>query len=513
MNTASAVLVLWTKDSINSEFVYGEAMRGRARGALVAAAFDNLDLVDLPVPFGVVQTANLSDWIETGASSKHQEWQGVLEVLGRMLDRPALAEAAAIIEKCDEQDKRDFLRRYPTDLCSIEFAREIELKEREAFEQEMRSAEAWVKETEDTLKTARAEFESSLADLPRGQPYNRPKLASALQENPVYLLGQIENLKETVAREKQRASADAAILKQESDRSIDGYKSRLDSLEVDLQEKAAVIAATSNELEQLRAATQRADQDLLEKDQRIQDLKNQNNTIKPDSYLSKHSGFVALAASVVALLGGIGLGRVLIPESYSLPVPIQSGLDSRDEDALAEREATVTTRENAVAERETSVTAREIAVATRGSVLAAAGISPPLPVPKPAEILAPACGVTPSQSTPTDVPVGANKSIAIIPIMAGTNRLRTAAISPDGTKIAAAGEDRIIRVWDAYTLKPIGQPLAGHTGAVYSLDFWRDGSLLASASWDGTVRIWNSAEGSDQARRTISCRRHVHRAQ
>src|SRR5262249_28678354 len=37
--------------------------------------------------------------------------------------------------------------------------------------------------------------------------------------------------------------------------------------------------------------------------------------------------------------------------------------------------------------------------------------------------------------------------------------------------------------------------LRGHKGAVVSLDYARRGHLLASASWDGTVRLWHPESG------------------
>ena len=56
------------------------------------------------------------------------------------------------------------------------------------------------------------------------------------------------------------------------------------------------------------------------------------------------------------------------------------------------------------------------------------------------------------------------------------------AFSPDGHRIVSGSVDNTVRLWDADTGQPIGQPLTGHTDAVCSVAFSPDGQRIVSGS-------------------------------
>jgi WD40 repeat protein len=70
------------------------------------------------------------------------------------------------------------------------------------------------------------------------------------------------------------------------------------------------------------------------------------------------------------------------------------------------------------------------------------------------------------------------------------------ALSPDGTRVACGGDDRVVPIWDTQT----GEKLAecrGHTSKVLSITFREDGSRLLTTSHDGTARQWDTRTGRE----------------
>ncbi|KIJ04612.1 hypothetical protein PAXINDRAFT_94517, partial [Paxillus involutus ATCC 200175] len=67
--------------------------------------------------------------------------------------------------------------------------------------------------------------------------------------------------------------------------------------------------------------------------------------------------------------------------------------------------------------------------------------------------------------------------------------------SLDGSQLFSASWDYTIRCWNSDTGESIGEPWKGHTGWVYSLSLSPDGTKLASASSDKAVRFWDAQSG------------------
>ena len=85
----------------------------------------------------------------------------------------------------------------------------------------------------------------------------------------------------------------------------------------------------------------------------------------------------------------------------------------------------------------------------------------------------------------TGVPVGD-------PLEGHTDCVLSVAFSPDGWHIISGSTDCTIRIWDAETGVPVGDPLEGHADSVWSVAFSPDGRHIISGSFDRTIRTWDA---------------------
>ncbi len=75
-----------------------------------------------------------------------------------------------------------------------------------------------------------------------------------------------------------------------------------------------------------------------------------------------------------------------------------------------------------------------------------------------------------------------------------TDQLHGITFNPDETLVATASDDESVRLWDIATGKAL-RILLGHQNKVFGIRFSADGRHLITASQDRTLRIWDPASG------------------
>ncbi len=80
------------------------------------------------------------------------------------------------------------------------------------------------------------------------------------------------------------------------------------------------------------------------------------------------------------------------------------------------------------------------------------------------------------------------------PLAAHDNGVTALVFSPDGKWLISGGHDHLVKIWDA-TTGELRKTLKGHTKAVTALAV-HPGGTIASSSEDGTVRLWRPTDGT-----------------
>jgi hypothetical protein len=80
--------------------------------------------------------------------------------------------------------------------------------------------------------------------------------------------------------------------------------------------------------------------------------------------------------------------------------------------------------------------------------------------------------------------------------------VRGVALSPDGKYAATAGWDKTAFVWETATGKKVSE-LKGHDGEVTSVAFSPDGNFIVTTSWDKNARVWKDT--LSRRARAVAC--------
>jgi hypothetical protein len=346
LNSASAVLVLWTETSVKwpkpgeYNYVLAEAQYAADRHILVAVCVEKLPPGALPVPFNSIQAPDISDWIATGAPARHKQWQHALKALGGLVGRPTLGELAIVMEEGDAEAKRVFLRNSPDDPMSAIFAAELETIVRDEFEEQFRKAQARIDRrktnAERKLTECRRDFERRLGDLRAGHHFMPPDPIHVLDDNVRVLEERAVFLKRQLEDEQTRA--------EEAERTIEQTAAEADSAKQEVVSLHEEITSRLQEIDSLKVA-------LADRDRKIESLA----AAKPAPLPRGGRRILPLLAAGAALAGLI-VGIALTPI-------IRGALGIADNRRLAASAKDLEAFNSELGERERRVTAQAQALA------------------------------------------------------------------------------------------------------------------------------------------------------
>ncbi len=182
LSGSKVVVVCWTRNSVNSVRVNGEASVAQSNEKLLAC---KLDECKTPLQFQSSASPDLSGW---RGESDHPGWRGLIEKLGSRLGRPGLSALAEALGGASDRELLTWTQRFADDPHARTLRGEIEKRERGRFEQEMAAARKALSDApklfdeskNNILDACSTSFEKWISDLENASYDARPNVASAL---------------------------------------------------------------------------------------------------------------------------------------------------------------------------------------------------------------------------------------------------------------------------------------------------------------------------------------------
>jgi hypothetical protein len=180
VRNAGCVLVCWSNDAFphggdENGWVLGEASIGRKRGRLVTVMLED---TEFDPPWNMIHTERLVGFDPSDFSGDRTAWRGMLAAIGRLIERPGLADYDRAIASGTAAALKGWVQMYPKDLLAESVWAKVE--EIELATVRKRLAEERVKQPEPSAERPAPpppqleRVYAPLPEIPIAQPSSQP---------------------------------------------------------------------------------------------------------------------------------------------------------------------------------------------------------------------------------------------------------------------------------------------------------------------------------------------------